>query len=219
MLRDNAIRAAGLLVENNWRSAGQALPARRPLGREIRPGLRPRPRPRQPPSQPLHVLEALHLASAGNAHLRRHDGAVLPACQTPGHGDAPPGGFVLLNDPQFVEAAQRPRPAIVSRRRRDLDSRITFAFRSLTARDVPRPARARHAQGALSTTRLKNSAAAGPTHRNYSELATLRAMLRIEPIECAAMTVLGAGPAKLQHETVTRNLTCTETTPSSLAPG
>ena len=166
MLRDNAIAAGGLLFEN---IGGPPVKPYQPDGLwEEKSGLA-YDRDRGPGSHRRSLYTFWKRTSPPPAMLT-FDATTREFCAVKRQTTATPlQALVLLNDPQFVEAAR----ALAQRSFREgglsLDSRITFAFRTLTGR-YPHPRNSSRSRLSIAT-RSRNTAVANPTRKNYSQSA------------------------------------------------
>ncbi len=199
MLRDNAIRAAGLLVET---IGGPPVKPYQPEGLwEEKSGLA-YDRDRGHGSHRRSLYTFWKRTSPPPAMLT-FDATTREFCAVKRQATATPlQALVLLNDPQFVEAARGLAQRSFQEGGASLDSRITFAFRSLTARP-PRP-RELATLKALYRDQVEEFRSGRSDAQKLLGIGDASRDASIEPIECAAMTVLVQALLSY-NETVTRN--------------
>ena len=196
MIRDKALAASGLLV---GKLGGPPVKPYQPAGlweekaniayaRDVRATGIASP-------QPLHLLEA-DLAAAGHAHLRRDQPRGLRG-QAAAHGHPAPG-LVLLNDPQYVEAARAWPSGPSTKAGHTLADRATFIVRSLTGR---RPGERELAALTEPVPRAvrRIPLAAGPTPSKLLAVGDAPRDPAIDPAECGADRA-GPGGAELRRD-------------------
>jgi hypothetical protein len=185
MLRDNAVAAGGLLVEH---IGGPPVKPYQPEGLwEEKSGL-VYDRDRGQGSHRRSLYTFWKRTSPPPAMLT-FDATTREFCAVKRQTTATPlQALVLLNDPQYVEAARALAQRSFQEGGTTLDSRITFAFRTLTGRS-PSPRE-------LITLEALFHEQAEEFRRGRSDPKKLLAIgdapldASIDPVECAAMTVL-----------------------------
>jgi hypothetical protein len=199
MLRDNAISAAGLLAET---IGGPPVKPYQPDGLwEEKSGL-VYDRDRGPGSH-RRSLYTFWKRTSPPPSMLTFDATTREFCAVKRQTTATPlQALVLLNDPQFVEAARGLAQRSFREGGTKLDSRITFAFRTLTGRH-PNPREFRTLE-ALFHEQVDEFRSGRSDAQRLLGIGDAPRDASIDPVECAAMTAVVQ--ALLSYdETVTRH--------------
>ena len=147
MIRDGALAASWTAGRHDRWSAGQALSAAGPVGGEVGTDLPARRRDRAAIAASLYTFWK---RTSPPPAMLTFDATTREVCAVKRQTTATPlQALVLLNDPQFVEAARAPGPACLPRRRLE-PRRPDHVRRPHTDRPPTQPARARHPRSSLS---------------------------------------------------------------------